>query len=396
MKVALLHDYLDEFGGAERVLLALSEIFPKAPIFTAFYKRGSEGFKRFKGKDIRVSWGQRIPWFAGKLHSPLRFLAPKIWKGFEKELKEYDVVISSASWYVAKGFGQKRQGSELARRSSGRLKPQTGPVEFCYCHTPPRWLYGYKTSIEWQKYFLVRVYGMIIGHFMRQYDFNQAQKVDYFIANSKEVKKRIEKFYRRKAKVIYPPVFLPKAGEASPPVNRQDYYLVISRIVGGKGLELAIKTANRMGLKLKIAGVGGGWGKQFNYLKQIAGKTRHGARQATEFLGQVSDEELVKLYVQAKGFLALAQAEDFGITPVEAMSCGTPVIAFRGGGYVESVLENKTGVFFDEQSVESLVGAIKRFEKINFKSEDCVKQAEKFSKERFKKEIEEYVLGKVR
>ena len=380
MKVALVHDYLNEFGGAERVLLALSEIFPKAPIYTAFYKRGSEGDKRFKDKKVIVSFAQKIPFFAGKLHSPLRFLAPKIWSSFD--LSQYDVVISSASWYVTKGFGA---------------------IEFCYCHTPPRWLYGYKTSIEWQKYWPVRVYGMIVGHFMRQYDFRQAQKVDYFIANSKEVKKRIEKFYRREAKVIYPPVFLPKTGEAGPHNKKKDYYLVISRIVGGKGIELAIKAASKQGFRLIIAGKGAGFNKQFNQLKRMAhqqlrssgGQSRYRARQVVEFVGQVSDEELVKLYSEAKGFLALAENEDFGITPVEAMSCGTPVIAFRGGGYMETVLD-KTGVFFDDYSAKGLVKAIKKFEKKKFKREDCVKQAKKFSKDRFKKEIKEYVLDKVR
>ena len=394
-----MHDYLNEFGGAERVLLALSEMFPRAPIYTAFYKKNSEGYKRFKGKKIITSFVQKIPGFAGKLHSPLRFLAPKIWKAHEKELSKYDVVISSASWYVTKGFGSNNPGSELARGVRNHK-----PVEFCYCHTPPRWLYGYKTSIEWQKYWPVRVYGTIIGHFMRQYDFRQAQKVDHFIANSKEVKLRIEKFYRRKAKVIYPPVSaclnLPhqvsfssdfvarKTAAESTNFNKRGYYLVVSRIVGGKGLELAIKAAKKQGFRLKIAGVGSGWGKQFNQLKQLAGDS-------TEFLGQVSDEELVKLYSEAKGFLALAENEDFGITPVEAMSCGTPVIAFRGGGYKETVVENKTGVFFEKQTVESLIKAIKVFEKKRFKREDCLNQAKKFSKDRFKREIKDFIEDKV-
>ena len=407
MKVALVHDYLNEFGGAERVLLVLSEIFLKAPIYTAFYKKNSEGYKRFKDKKVIASWAQKIPFFAGKLHSPLRFLAPKIWKSVGKKLVDYDVVISSSSWYVTKGFGSAlhsqgkvRKGfsmNDIRHSTIGRSnKTMKGPVEFCYCHTPPRWLYGYKTSIEWQKYWPVRVYGMIVGHFMRQYDFKRAQKVDYFIANSKEVKKRIAKFYRRKAKVIYPPVELPVTRPGL--VSRKDYYLVISRIVGGKGLELAIEAAKKMGFKLKIAGTGSGWGKQFNQLKRMARQQQDslGGQAGVEFVGQVSDKELVKLYSEAKGFLAMAENEDFGITPVEAMSCGTPVIAYRGGGYLETVLEDKTGVFFRDHSVESLIQAIKRFEKKRFNREDCVKQAEKFSKKRFKKELKEYVLGKIR
>jgi len=365
MKVALVHDYLNEFGGAERVLLALAEIYPKAPIYTAFVKKGSPAWERFKDKKIVTSWVDKIPGFSKYWYSALRFLAPKIWDSFD--FSKFDLVISSTSWYVTKGF-----------KNKGKAK------EICYCHTPPRWLYGYRTSINWQKYWLVRVYGNIVGHFMRQYDFRAAQKVDWFVANSQEVKKRIEKFYRRKAKVIYPPVELPKVGR----FKKKDYYFIISRIVGGKGLELAVKAAVKMGLKLKVAGVPAGMGGELDKLERLA-------KGKVEFLGEVSDEELVRLYAEAKGFLALAEAEDFGITPVEAMLGGTGVIAFRGGGYLESMIEGKTGVFFDKYSIESLIKAIKRFEGMKIKSRDCINQAKKFSKERFKREIKEFVLDKV-
>jgi glycosyltransferase involved in cell wall biosynthesis len=362
MKVALVHDYLNEFGGAERVLLALSELYPKAPIYTSFYKKGSPARERFKGKDIRVSWAHCFPFFASKLHSPLRFLAPFIWNSFD--FSDYDLIISSASWYITKGF--KKKGKK--------------GIEICYCHTPPRWLYGYKTSIELQKYWPVRVYAAVVGHFMRMYDFNAAQRVDFFIANSRNVAARIKKFYKRDSSVIYPPVELPSVAKA----KKQDYYLVISRIVGGKGLDLAVKAAVKLGIKLKIAGKPAGYYMEYKKLSRLAKKN-------VEFLGYVSDSELVKLYASAKGFLALATDEDFGITPVEANLCGTGVIAFRGGGYIESIIEGKTGVFFDKPTVESLVGAIKRFEKTKIKPEDCITQAKKFSKERFKREIKEFV-----
>ncbi|MCG2691193.1 hypothetical protein L6272_00005, partial [Microgenomates group bacterium] len=149
MKVALIHDYLNEFGGAERVLLALAEIWPEAPIYTAFYRKGSAAYERFKDKKIITSWAQKIPFFSSKLYSPLRFLAPLIWGSFARRLADYDVVISSSSWYATKGLH---------------------PNEFCYCHTPPRWLYGYQTASDWQKYWSVRVYGLIVGHLMRHYD----------------------------------------------------------------------------------------------------------------------------------------------------------------------------------------------------------------------------------
>jgi len=371
-RVALVHDYLNEFGGAERVLLALSEIWPEAPIYTAFYAKHSSAWERFSGRDIRVSWFHCLP-FHEQLASPLRFVAPLIWNSFD--FSDYDLVLSSANWFITKG-----------------LKKRPNAIEICYCHTPPRYLYGYPTSVEWRRYWPVRIYGEIIAHFLRLYDFGAAQRVDHFVANSKNVAKRIEKFYRREAVVIYPPVEINSKFEIS--AKRTDrrnsklgnYYLVVSRIVGGKGLELAVEAANRLGITLKIVGKSAGWGSAGTRLRQMAGRT-------VEFLGEVTDERLAKLYAGARAFLATAEDEDFGITPVEAMACGTPVVAFRGGGYPESVVEGKTGVFFDDYSVDGLVTAIKKFEvrSSEFKKSVILKQAERFSKERFKREIVEFV-----
>jgi len=370
MKVAIVHDYIKEYGGAERVLEALCEIYPDAPIYTAFYKKDSPAWERFKNKKIIASWVQNIPFFVDKLHSPLRFLTPQIWNNFD--FTEYDVVISSASWYVTKGFGTRGQEGKK-------------PIEICYCHTPPRWLYGYKTSVEWQRYWPVKMYGAIIGHFMRVYDFKQAQKVNYFIANSEEVKARIKKFYRRDAVVIYPPVSVASSGQRLASSNK-DYYFIVTRLVGGKGLDLAIEAAENLGFELKIAGVSSGYYTEHKNLEKKDLKN-------VQFLGSVTDEELVELYSGAKAFLALSQDEDFGITPVEAMLCGTPVIAFYGGGYKETVVDGKTGVFFKEPNKESLIGAIEKFEKMKVNPQDCIKQAEKFSKDRFKKSILEFVTN---
>lgn len=371
LKVALVHDYLNEFGGAERVLLALSEIWPEAPIYTAFYKKHSPAWERFREKDLRPSWVQQIPFFTTKLHSPLRFLAPSIWNSFD--LTEYDVIVSSASWYITKGFTKKKKGA----------------LEVCYCHTPPRWLYGYPTSVEFQKYWPVRIYAHVVGHFMRLYDWYAAQRVDHFIANSDNVARRIQKFYRRESTVIYPPVDLPTSKLVT---KKEDYYLVISRIVGGKGLDLAVKAAVMLGLHLKIAGKAAGYASEYQKLVDLSKQT---GTHKIEFLGYQSDNQLQHLYAHAKAFFALASDEDFGITPVESMMHGTPVIAFRGGGYIESVVENKTGVFFEEQSVQSLVEAIKVFEKKKFDAKEIAKYAQKFSKERFQEEVEEFVKKKV-
>ncbi|MBI3342031.1 glycosyltransferase [Candidatus Curtissbacteria bacterium] len=373
MKVALVHDYLGEFGGAERVLETFCEIWPEASIYTAFWRKGT-AYDRFKDREIVTSWAQKVPFFATKLHSPLRFLAPWIWNSFD--FSSYDLIISSSSWYVTRGFKKKGKA-----------------VEICYCHTPPRYLYGYPTSVNWRKYFLVRMYALIVNHFMLVYDFEAAQRVDHFIANSKEVAARIAKFYRRDSTVIYPPVDLKSEIRNSKSETKEEYYLVVSRIVGGKGLSMVVDLANKLGFKLKIVGAPAGYANEYGNLKKSAGDN-------VEFLGHVPDEELVGLYSGAKAFFAIAHDEDFGITPVEAMLCGTPVIAYAGGGYLETVIEGKTGVFFTDYKAGSLAMAFNKFndlyKKGAFKAAVIKRYAQKFGKERFKREILAFVNSKMR
>lgn len=370
MKVALVHDYLNEFGGAERVLEVLSSMWPEAPIYTAFYLPGSLAHQRFVDRDIRPSWVQKVPGFKEKLHSPLRFLAPLIWESFN--LDEYDVVISSASWYITKGI---------------LTLPDT--LHLCYCHTPPRYLYGYPTSIEWRKHWLVRQYAKVVNPKMREYDFLAAQRVDEFIANSVNVQNRIKKFYRRDSRVIYPPVEINSKSEDRSLKNKEEYYLVISRLVGGKGLPLVVEAANRARVKVKIVGAAAGWSSEHQKIKEIAGGT-------VEFLGYVEDVELVKLYAGAKAFLALAENEDFGITPVEAMMAGTPVIAYRGGGYVETIKEGLSGIFIDELTPEAVTKAMAKLEArySKFDAKKIRAHASQFSRDRFEREIRGFVEAK--
>ena len=285
-----------------------------------------------------------------------------------KGLAAAGVLAAVGFWFITKG-----------------LKKRPNAIEICYCHTPPRWLYGYINSVHFQKYTLVKIYALIVGHILRIYDFKQAQKVDFFIANSDEVAKRIKKFYRRDSTIIYPPVSLPKVED----LPKQDFYFIVSRIVGAKGLEMAVEASVRQGFNLKIAGAPAGYYFEYNKLLEKA-------KGKVEFLGQVNDEELAKLYKSAKAFLALSKDEDFGITPVEAMLSGTPVIAFNGGGYKETVIDGKTGVLFDNYSVEGLIEAIRKFEKMKLNKNDLTNQASKFSKERFKKEIKEFVSSKIK
>jgi glycosyltransferase involved in cell wall biosynthesis len=363
MKIALVHDYIKEFGGAERVLKVLSEMYPNAPIYTAFRIKGSSCDKEFAGKKIFESkWSWLIK--HGNLYSPLRFLAPLIWKSID--LSNYDLVITSCSSYFARGF---------------KVSPKTKVM--AYCHTPPRFLYGYETSINLQKYWPVRVYATVVNHFLRIYDFASSRRVDKWIVNSQNVKRRVWKFYRKEAEVIYPPVEVEKLHQASEGIKKDNYFLIVSRLVGAKGLVEAARAANHLGFKLKIVGEAVGFSQVKKDLDKIEG---------VELLGRVSDKDLSNLYAKAKGFIALAKDEDFGITVVEAMASGTPVIAYNGGGFKETVKDKETGILIENTDEETLEKAMKVFNGMKWDRNKLVKQAGKFSRSLFENKIRKAVL----
>jgi len=355
MKVALAHDYLREYGGAERVLEVLHEIFPEAPVYTAYYNPAGLGInaERIKKWDIRPSWFQHFP-YANKLLSPFRIFAPMMFESFD--LSEYDLVISSSS------------ATHLAK--SVLTKPET--LHISYIHTPPRFLYGYTTSFNYKKHWYTRIGGEIINHFMRIYDFEVSQRPDILIANSKNIAARIKKFYRRDSVVIYPPIDIK---EFNLKKQKSEYFLALNRLVRGKGTDTIIEACTKLNLPLKVAGSG----PEMDNLKKIAGKN-------VEFLGFVTDEERVKLYSDAKALIVASEDEDFGITSVEAQASGTPVIAVSAGGYLETVVKGKTGEFFDG-SIDDLTRVLQDFDPKKYKAEDCRKQAEKFSVERFKESV---------
>jgi glycosyltransferase involved in cell wall biosynthesis len=359
MKVALVHDYLREYGGAERVLESLHEIFPDAPIYTAYYNANGLGVhkERIKKWNINTSWLQKMP-FAGKLVSPFRIFAPMIFEGFD--LKEFDVVISSSAIYFAKAVITKPEALHLG-----------------YIHTPPRYLYGYTTSFNYKKNIFTRIFGELANHFLRLYDFETSQRPDILIANSENVRERIKKFYRRDSVVIYPPVEMKNSKVENP---KRDYYLYLGRVVRGKGVDIIVEACSKLNLPLKVAG----GGPQLRELKNNSSEN-------IEFLGEVSDEERVELFANAKALILASEDEDFGITAVESQLAGTPVIAVKTGGYLETVTEGKTGIFFNEATTKSLVDALEKFDLVKFKEEDLIKNAQKFSKERFKKEILELI-----
>lgn len=366
MKVALVHDYIKEFGGAERVLKVLSEMYPAAPIYTAFNIKNSTAGKEFQDKKIVESFLAPILkiW---KLYSPLRFLTPIIWGSFD--FSDYDLVITSCSWYITRGF---------------KVGPNTKVV--AYCHTPPRWLYGFETSVGLTKYWPVKIYSKIVGSFLRIYDFKTAQSINYWIANSKNVQNRIKKFYKKDSTVIYPPVEVNKIINATKSSKKENYYLIVSRLVGAKGLEEAAKVSKSLGINLWVAGETAGFTDIENKLKNISGGR-------IKLLGRISDNELYKVLGSAKGFIALARDEDFGMTVVESQAAGTPVIAFNGGGFRESVVDGETGIFVDSTDEETLKRAFLRFDEIKWNRNKLTKNVERFSKERFVKEIKSYIEG---
>ena len=401
MKVALVHDFLTEYGGAERVLEALHEIYPKAPVYCAFYDPESLGphAEKFKGWNIITSWGAKLP-FWRKLISPYRVFSKSFFESFD--LSRFDLVISSSNAYMAKAV----------RVPDG--------VHICYCHTPPRFLYGYPTPINWKKNPIFRPIGEIINHFMRVWDFESAQSVNYFIANSREVQGRIKKFYRRDSEVIYPPAFAEAVAGKPVDVSRfarktvdgrrstvdKNYFLVVSRLVASKNVDIAVEVCKKLKLPLKVVGDG----RELENLKRstdyrLQTTAVDGRRSTVDFLGEVPDEELVALYQNCRAVIFPASQEDFGLVPVEAMAAGKPVIANAEGGVLETVIDwpagkgKCTGVYFDPPTAGSLTLALNNFMDLEKKGQFDPKfiraHAQKFSKERFKREILEFMKSKV-
>lgn len=378
LKVAIVHDYLKEFGGAEKVVEALHEIWPDAPIYTSVFlpKYAGPHRSRIEKWNIKTSILQYVP-LKAKLISLFRFVAPIVF--YFTDLSKYDVVITSnAGTYTSPNF----------------VKVGKKTLFISYYHTPPRYLYGYPVANDWTNNWFRRtllVLGQIPMHFLRILDFKSAQLPDYLLANSNEVKGRITKFYRRDSRVVYPPVEIP---EVKLPINdiqlryKENYYLIGGRVSRHKGHDIAIKAFTKLSLPLKVFG-----GTFASYgLEQF----KKDAGPNVEFLGEVTEAEKWELMKKAKAFVFPSEQEDFGIIPVEAMAAGTPVIALNQGGVKETVVDGKTGIFFDQRSPESLAEAVLRFEKMKFKQEDCINQAKKFSKERFKKEMLQFINAKLK
>ncbi len=358
MKVALVHDFLNQIGGGEKVLQSFHELFPKAPVFTLTYDP-EETHHQFDNYDIRPSFIQKLPGGVKHYKWWLRMMPAAI---EHLDLSKYDLILSDSSSF-AKG-----------------VIPRTNALHICYCHTPTRFLWSdaHSYTEELNQSSIIKKIIPLVLNKLRVWDKEAASRVDSFIANSRYVAKRIKKYYQRDSTVIYPPVETSGYPEET---HCGAYYLIVSRLRPYKKVDLAIEAFNALQLPLKIIGIG----EEFENLKNIS-------KPNIEFLGKVSDEEKKRLLANCRAFIH-PQEEDFGISAVEAMAAGRPVIAYRVGGALETVKENETGLFFKEQTPWSLVDVIREnHDRMDqFDSTKIRIWAYQFNPESFKNKIKEFV-----
>ncbi len=360
MKVAIIHYWLDSFRGGEKVIEAICEIYPNADIYTHIYNPLKIP-STIKSHKIKTTFIQKLP-FAFKYSRYYIALMPIALLFLN--LKKYDLIISSESG-PAKGIRKRKNA-----------------LHICYCHTPMRYIWDMQNEYVSGSRFPVRYLWKFIACYMRVWDKWSAKKVDYFIANSKFVAARIRKYYRRKSIVIHPPVNISFFNADQ---KRKDFYLFLSQLVPYKKADIIINAFNRLKLPLHIVGSG----TEYDKLKKLA-------KENIIFLGRVNDEELKTMFETCKSFV-YAGKEDFGIVFAEALSAGAPVIAYGKGGVKDIVKNGKNGIFFAQQTSNSLIAVIEKFENGKFKldsSMDISKSAKQFSKEIFLKQIKAYITEK--
>lgn len=354
MKVAIVYDRVNKFGGAERFLQTLISLFPNAPIYTLV------------SEVSRTSWiGEHLvyPTFLNKIkffRTRHEILAPLAPMAFETHnLKNFDLIISVTS------------------TDAKSILTLPNQVHICFCLTPTRYLWsGY---LNYQRNYKLRFLPPIILNYFRFVDKIFAYRPDYYLAISKEVKKRISQYYQRDSVVIYPPVDSFFFVQKPQPKSKRKYYLVVSRLVPYKKVGLVVKAFNHLNKKIVIVGEG----SELKQLKKIANSN-------VRFAGLISDTQLKKYYRHAKAVI-FPQVEDFGLVPLESQASGTPVIAYGKGGALETVVNHQTGIFFKKQTISSLTQAINNFEKVNINYQNCIDNAKSFSTEVFTKKLLAYI-----
>ena len=353
--IALAHDYFIQMGGAERVAEELHSIFPTASMFTTVDRRLQFPSGLSKEK-VRTSWMQRLP-VNIKNHRNYFMLYPLAIESFD--MSDFDLIISSSSGY-AKGLRKKK-----------------GAVHVNYCHTPMRWVWRYEDYAAREKFgCLKRKVLPFLLEKLKRWDLRAAAQPDFYIANSQIVADRIKQCYGREATVIPPPIDVERFSIDEPD---EDFYLLLSRLNPYKRLDVAIEACKKLDRPLVV--IGDGAARQ--QLEKIAGRQ-------TRFLGRQPDD-VVARYASRCRALIFPGEEDFGMTPLEINAAGRPIIAFRAGGATETVVEGETGVFFGEQTADSLIGAIEEFESLSFDRLTLRRHAEKFDRQVFASRIREFV-----
>jgi len=355
-KVAIVADWLTNMGGAEQVVLAMHEAFPTAPIYTSVFT--PQSMPAFKDLDIRTTWLQKFPAWLRRLHKWFPVL--RVWAFRSLDLSDYDIILTST----------------IAESKHVR-KTRPGQVLICYCHTPVRYYWShykeYKKDPGFGKLnWLVRLLIPIFMPSQKKLDYEAAQKVDVFIANSSEVQKRIKTYYHRTSTVLHPPV---DVNRFNPARERGDYYVALGRQVPYKRIDLAVAAATKLNIPLKVYGNG----SEHQKLVAMAGPT---VQFYTDRFGDASDDAVTAALNHAKGYLFPAE-EDFGIVQAEALAAGAPVIAYGKGGALDIVQDGESGVLFDEQTVTRVVEAIKKAEQITFLPATLRRKARRFDKSLF-------------
>lgn len=359
LRVAIVHDWLNQQGGAEGVLEALKELYPEAPVYTSIYWPKAMP-QEYEGWDIRTSWLNRLPLIKTH-HQPFLPLYPLAFEGFD--LRGYDLVISNKSAFC-----------------HGVITPSE-TVHICYCLTPTRFLWDYHNYVQHER--VNPLAGALLSPILRDlrlWDKAAADRVEYFVAISESVRQRIHKFYRRDAVVIHPPVDVERFGVHR---DHEDYFLVVSRLIPYKRIDLAVEAFNQLGLPLKIVGDG----RDRRRLQAMAGPN-------IEFLGRLPDHRVEQLLSDCRAFVFPGE-EDFGIAPLEAQAAGRPVIAYAAGGALETVVEGVTGLLFQEQTPESLAEAVARFDDGDFDCAAIRRHAQSFDKETFKNRLRAFIGEKL-